>query len=261
MVPTAAVAQTMRNSDHDLSNSSAATLKNSSASNNQMCVYCHTPHRAQSTQFLWNHSATANTTWQWGNDLDGNALTSTSTGTALPTTLRAASKRCLSCHDGSVAIGDVSNAGDGAAGVISGLAGILGLTDGSGKLIDSSFIVGAGGSMGGAHPVSIPYAGQTAYNGITSSVPAAWLGGAAGGYYDVTTTGCLSTTGVCTTAPTSDGRNGAAINLIPNVPGGTTNVGVECTTCHEPHNKYGYAWFMRVDVENASGLCRSCHNK
>ena len=258
LVPGTLLAQGIRNSDHDLSNSSTATLKNQNAANNQICIYCHTPHKAQSTQFLWNHSPTANVAWNWGNDLDGNALTTTTTGTPLPTTLRSGSKRCLGCHDGSVALGDVSNAADGAAGIVSGFASIVGLTDAAGKLTDATHTIGVSGAMGGNHPVSIPYAGQSGYNGIVSKAVA---DNAIGGYFTVTTAGCVSTTGVCTTAPATDGRNGAAINLIPNVAGGTTNLGVECSTCHEPHNKFGFMAFGRVDVTNASGLCRSCHNK
>jgi hypothetical protein len=262
LLPTAVFAQGIRNSDHDLSNSSTAALKNANPANNEICIYCHTPHRAQSTQFLWNHSPTLTVAWNWGNDLDGNAMTKTTTGTNLPSTLRSGSKRCLGCHDGSVAIGDVSNAGDGVAGIIPGLASIVGLTDASGRLIDAAKLIGAGGNMGGNHPVSIPYAGETGYNGINSSVPAAWIGPAVvGGYYNVSVVGCTSPTGVCTTAPVTDGRNGAAVNLVPNLAGGTTNLGVECSSCHEPHNQYGFAYFTRIDVANASGLCRSCHNK
>ena len=261
-MPCALFAQGIRYTDHDLSFSGG---KNANPSNNQICIYCHTPHKASSTQFLWNHTPTAATSWQWGNDADGVSLTKTATGTQLPTTLRAASKRCLGCHDGSVAIGDISNASNGLPSIIAGLAN-LSFSDAAGHLNDPgkqlSTVSGATGNMGGNHPVSIPYAGQTGYNGIESSVPAAWLGGALGGYFDVSTSGCVSTTGICTTAPATDGRNGAAINLIPNTPGSNVNVGIECTTCHEPHNKYApNSFFTRVDFANASGLCRSCHNK
>lgn len=259
IIPAVATAQGIRNSNHDLSASSTTILK--STSDNQICKYCHTPHRAQSTQFLWNHTASTQTSWSWGNDLDSSALTKTTRGTPLPGVLRPGSKRCFGCHDGSVAIGDVSNAGGGAAGVIPGLASIVGLTNAAGQLINTAKLIGQGGNMGGNHPVSIPYAGQTGYNGLNSSVPLALTGGAAGGYYGVATSGCVSPTGVCTTAPASDGRDGSKINLIPNIAGGTTNLGVECSSCHEPHNQFGYAYFSRVDVSNASGLCRSCHNK
>lgn len=249
----------IRNSAHDLSSTSAATLKNST--NNQICIYCHTPHQAQSAQLLWNHSPTLTSSWTWGNDLDGAALTKTTAGTTLPASLRSSSKRCLGCHDGTVALGDVSNAGNGAAGIISGLANIAGETDANGRLANAGFLIGANGNLGGNHPISIPYAGQTAYNGMDSAVPAALVGPAVqGGYFDIVTGSCTSATGVCTSAPPTDGRDGAAINLIPSTPGGTTNVGVECSSCHEPHNKTGFAFLTRVDVANASGLCRSCHN-
>jgi hypothetical protein len=262
--PASAQVVGIRNSAHDLSNSSAtATLKNQDATHNQLCIYCHTPHKAQSTALLWNHAATVTTSWNWGNDLDGNAMTRSSAGTNLPTTLRSSSKRCLGCHDGTVAVGDMSNIGGGFAGVMGGLANVASETDADGKLINSRYLVGASGNLGGNHPVSVPYAGETGYNSIDSAVAAAQVGPSVlGGYYNVVVgASCLSPTGVCTSAPASDGRNGAAVNLIPNVPGGTTNVGVECSSCHEPHNKFGYAAFARVDVANASGLCRSCHNK
>ena len=269
LLPSAAFAVPgIRNSDHDLSNSSTTGAKNSLVTANQICIYCHTPHKAQSTQFAWNHSQTANTP-TWGLDLDGQALGKTNTGTLLPTTLRSGSKRCLGCHDGSVAIGDVSNAGDGSAGIIAGLTSIstpaipgpvVAVTDAAGKMIDASHTIGVGGAMGGNHPISIPYAGETGYNGANSSVKAANMN-VVGGFYGVTLATCLSTTGVCTNAPVADGANGTLINLIPNTAGGTTNVGVECVSCHEPHNKYDNGWFTRVSVENASGLCRSCHNK
>ena len=256
----AGAAPGIRNSAHDLSSTSSATLK--SASNNQVCIYCHTPHHAQSTGLLWNHTSTLATSWSWGTDLDGNALTKTTAGTTLPASLRSASKRCLGCHDGTVAIGDVSNAGNGFTGIIAGLSNIAGETDASGKLINAGYLVGSGGNMGGNHPISIPYAGQTAYNGIDSAVPASMVGPAVqGGYYDVVTAACTSATGVCTSAPLSDGRDGSAVNLIPATTGGTTNVGVECTSCHEPHNRTGFPAFTVADVSNASGLCRSCHNK
>lgn len=261
----AVLAQTgIRNSAHDLSNSSGTTaVKNQEAAHNQICIYCHTAHHALSTQLLWNHAASLQSSWNWGNDLDGNAMTKSSAGTTLPTTLRAASKRCLGCHDGSVALGDMSNVGGGAAGVMSGFASIAGQTDAQGKLINAGYLIGQGGSMGGNHPISIPYAGQTGYNSIDSSVAASSVGpDVLGGYFSVVVgASCTSPSGVCTSAPATDGRDGAGVLLVPNVAGGTTNVGVECTSCHEPHNRYGYHGLTRVDVENASGLCRSCHNK
>ncbi|HEY3448483.1 MAG TPA: cytochrome c3 family protein [Myxococcales bacterium] len=247
----------IRNSKHDLSNSSTAVVK-STAANNQICIFCHTPHKAQSTQLLWNHTQTAVATYSWGNDLSANPLTATTQGTPLPTTLRGQSKICLGCHDGSIALGNVSNAGGGVAGTIA-ITALAGRVDAAGLLLPAGgYTIGVGGSMGGHHPVSIPYAGQTGYNGIASSATG---DGTLGNYYSVVTTGCTSASGLCTNAGALDGRNGLAINLLPNAAGATTNLGIECSSCHEPHNKTGFANFTLVNNSSASGLCRSCHNK
>ena len=98
-------------------------------------------------------------------------------------------------------------------------------TSRSGKPIDATRLVGGRGNMGGNHPVSIPCAGQLGSNGLNSSAVA---DGTAGNYYAATTGGCVSPTGVCTAAPSSDGRNGPAINLIPNVAGGTFSPAWTC---------------------------------
>jgi len=267
--PAIALAQTtatgIRNTKHDLSSSSTGGLVINQAGNNQICIYCHTPHMAVSSSMIWNHEPSTNTSWTWGNDQDGHPMTTTYYGTPLQSTLLSASKRCLACHDGSVAIGDVANAGSGIGGTIVGFTSIGSLTNNNGLLTDSSKLVGLGGVISGTHPVSIPYAGQTGYNGVSSGITAGsslMNTATVGGFYPATTTGCVSPSGICTAA-TSDGRLGAQINLIPSTPGtvGTTNNGVECTSCHEPHNRWGNQWFTVVDNTNASGLCRSCHNK
>lgn len=238
----------IRNTRHDLSLTSV-TGGPKADTETQICKFCHTPHKAQSTSFLWNHRQTRNANESWGTDLDANALTQTTKGTHLPSTLHSASKRCLGCHDGSVALGDTSNAGDGAPGIIA-----------VGDPMSVGKRVGLGGIMGTNHPTSIPYAGQAGYNGITSGVPAGEVDDAVGNFFRVTNSNCDGLGGYCTTAPASDGRNGTHINLVPEAPGSSV-VGVECTTCHEPHNKYNFTWFLRVKNSNASGLCRSCHNK
>ena len=65
-----------------------------------LCTYCHTPHRAASTSLLWNHRLSPNV-FQWD-------VPSTTAGTPFPTfrgdTYQGPTTKCLSCHDGSVAI-------------------------------------------------------------------------------------------------------------------------------------------------------------
>jgi len=88
-------ADSILNSKHNLSASGPGTLK--ATAETEICIFCHTPHNAQPDTPLWNHAESR-----------ANYLPYTST------TLRAAvgqpngaSKLCLSCHDGTVALGMV----------------------------------------------------------------------------------------------------------------------------------------------------------
>lgn len=76
-------------SDHDFSGAGYGT--------NQICIFCHTPHNANTTVAdspLWNHAVTGATFTLY----DSPTLDAT---TAQP---GGVSKLCLSCHDGTVAI-------------------------------------------------------------------------------------------------------------------------------------------------------------
>lgn len=258
LVPTVALAAVgIKDSSHDLSNGSGTSGdKNTNASStaaDQICIYCHAPHKANTSRYIWNHDESTTATWDWGDDLDSNPVTKTAYGTALPTTLNTPSKLCLSCHDATQALGDVGNIGDGSSGNISDLTGTM----------TANKQVGASGDMTGAHPVSIPYAGQVDYDGVTSSVPAAKVGASVlGGYYSVTTDSCDSPTTVCTVASGTD-IYGSRINLYPDDPASinATANGIECGSCHDVHNQYDLPYFGWVDVTKNSALCLSCHNK
>ncbi len=255
LVPTLALAQ-IRNTMHDLSNTSTATVKSDVVTNDEICKFCHTAHAATSSQLVWNHTKTAQAVFSWGNDLDGVALTKTSAGTTLATSLAGRSKLCLGCHDGSIGVGSVYNVGGGVAGTMS-IPTIVNETNATDQLLAAGgSVVGAAGNLGGAHPVSIPYAAEGPYNTITSKVPVGQVDNAIGNFWKVKTAGCASASGICTEA-TGAPMNGLAINLIAD----GIEYGIECASCHEPHRKYANTYFLRVDNTNQSGLCRSCHNK
>ncbi len=254
LLPGLAFAQ-IANTGHDMGSTSTAPVRGTVET--QLCKFCHTPHMATSTQLLWNHRPTAANLFSWGNDLDGNALIATTEGTTLPTALRNASKRCLACHDGSIAIGDVMNGGAGVAAIMP--ITTVALRSSAAGLMLGGNRTGVAGNLGGNHPVSVAYAGQT-YGTSVSGIPAGKVGpGVVGGYYNTVIVGCTSPSGVCTSA-TGGTLGGAAINLIPFTPGTSTNLGVECTTCHDPHGTAGTTFFSRVTLTGSS-LCRSCHNK
>lgn len=94
---------------------SAASIVNSShdmrtwlttATNTEVCVYCHTPHQATgvTTSPLWNHSQSLVTSY--------GAYSSATMNTAagdLDGTTSAVSALCMSCHDGTVAVNSLYN--------------------------------------------------------------------------------------------------------------------------------------------------------
>ncbi len=92
--PAAGRAAGVVNSKHDFSSTGTGGLFGSTAQN-QVCIFCHAPHGAASTQLLWNRDYTAPIFTVYG-------------GTdSLDATIeqpRASSKACLACHDGSIAI-------------------------------------------------------------------------------------------------------------------------------------------------------------
>ena len=83
------------NSLHNLSASSPATIR--AASEEQVCIFCHTPHHASSVRPLWNRQLPTGTYIPY----QSNSLK------AAPGQPTGTSKLCLSCHDGTIALGNV----------------------------------------------------------------------------------------------------------------------------------------------------------
>jgi predicted CXXCH cytochrome family protein len=230
LLPLAAAYAAITNSKHDLSsgNTTAGAIKSSST--DQICVFCHTPHKAQSTQVLWNHTASLNTTLNWG------GVTQTSGGTLLPTTVSTRSMRCLSCHDGSVALGDVTNFG----GVAANLT-MTGTGQSAGILTDDYYVIGASGNLGGNHPVGIPYPGQAA------------------GQYNGRASGAQVNSAEYVSAATLTGSATTTVKLFADTTNPTV-VGIECGSCHDVHNSQSLPALLWKS-NAASALCLSCHIK
>ena len=83
------------NTVHNLSASGPGTIK--AAGVGEICVFCHTPHSATQTRALWNR-ALPGTTYK---------LYASSTLEATLTQPTGASRLCLSCHDGTQALGNL----------------------------------------------------------------------------------------------------------------------------------------------------------
>ena len=96
-LPSARAAESVISSKHNLSVSGPGNVRASMES--EICIFCHTPHRATSAQPLWNHTLSEATYTPY----------SSSTIKAAVGQPTGASKLCLSCHDGTVALGMVNS--------------------------------------------------------------------------------------------------------------------------------------------------------
>ena len=221
--PTTGIKGTM----HDLSGTSGYKT----ATNvNQICVFCHTPHNAASGAAqiipLWNHTTTTSTftpyTLNNGSTLDY---------TALP----GVSLACLSCHDGTVAVGALVNVPYGFGPTQATPLSYLGGTNFSQVNTTSGKIVGShalGTDLSNDHPINVSYdADMQPLAGLaTANIP----------LYDVA---------------------GKAATLA-------FGLKVQCASCHDVHNWGGAtangvttgAPFLRVD-NTGSALCLTCHIK
>ena len=109
--------------------------------NLEICVYCHTPHQADTTVTeapLWNMAVTSATYTSYDS--------STFDGTMASDNLAGPSRLCMSCHDGTIA---VDNALTGDAGGVGGVGT---------NYIAPGKLIGGGGTLAGDHPVGFSYA-------------------------------------------------------------------------------------------------------
>ena len=202
-----------------------------------LCTFCHTPHRAPQTRLLWNHTL-SELTYGWSD------ATTTVGGTPLPTfdkTWQGITKNCLSCHDGSVAIGDVAwFRSEGPKTILSENHDTPG----------DPALIAPGGDLLGNHPVAHPFpfnGAASTYNGVANGTEAV----ASGWQAD----------------PTSLGIRLFIDNGAGNVSAGTAvgQTGIECSSCHDPHNGTGVIdeFFLRGMLTGIATdyICQKCHNK
>jgi predicted CXXCH cytochrome family protein len=93
--PATAPAASIKTSRHNLSAGGPGKLTAASAAGNEMCIFCHTPHSAGFQGSLWNRYDSGVTYIPYNSSTIKAAI-------GQPT---GASKLCLSCHDGTIALG------------------------------------------------------------------------------------------------------------------------------------------------------------
>lgn len=240
------------NSPHNLSATATGVL-----ANGEICVFCHTPHAANSAfdgAPLWNKAASSASTYKLYGAASAGVAGQTIAGTAVGDvngTLSSPSLACLSCHDGVSAINSIVNApGSGMGDLTTGGAG--------GAITMTTFSATStfGGNIGGGtsevdmsndHPVSVPYMGT------------------AGGTDDAVAGSPASLRPATAVLTDWVGANGtsAGLGTINDI---LRNGNVECSSCHDPHN--GYASLQDGPEVNflrrtnaGSQLCLGCHDK
>jgi predicted CXXCH cytochrome family protein len=94
-------AESIVTSVHNLSVNGPGTIK--ASSEEDLCIFCHTVHRANGETPLWNHSLSGVTNYIV---YSSERLTALNVNIPQP---NGSSRLCLSCHDGTVALGSVSS--------------------------------------------------------------------------------------------------------------------------------------------------------
>ena len=220
------------NTKHNLSVSNISTDPDviKATTQGQICVFCHIPHDAQVGKPLWNRSMPTSAYNMYTSDYLKRG------GYPLPTELGSTddtpgtlSRQCMSCHDGTVAVGSVYLLN----GTILGSA-LINMTgvDGSG-MIPATATTNFGTNLINHHPVGVEY--DPALFALTDD-------------FDT-------------------GTKLAELKATPDAPIKLYNYAgknyVECTSCHDPHLENGK--FLRVNVGshgvNINTTCNSCHDK
>jgi hypothetical protein len=217
-----------------------------------------------STTLLWNHELSGQT-YGWD-------TTATMAGTPYPkfsdSAWQGPTAKCLSCHDGTVAIGAINwfDSGHGGGGawagtpkvspyiaspIINKFASLQGLSNNT--------TTGAS-ILSGVHPVAMPYPYNgvpSTYNGVTTGanfIPGQWQTTPVGNVRLYMQTG---------TNQVTLGWNGAA--YAPAAASGLQGAaGIECSSCHDVHNKLTKDGYLLVGLGTGTGtgyLCNMCHMK
>ncbi len=259
LLPAAGISD-IRNTKHNLSVSGPGTVRSTSES--QVCVFCHTPHGATpGVTPLWNRSLGTTVYTPYASaSLDAQAIQGALEQPG------GSSKLCLSCHDGTVAIGNVSVLNGVGSASVPGTVSIPMTGTGAGGAMPpgsgtgTGFTRNLGTDLTNDHPISVSYTNALAVRDGELRVVDAnqQYPGGSGTVLGVRHAGYRP-----------------ELPLEPTGAGGTGQV--QCATCHDPHRREtdpakGNQKFLRQNrfqeappsaVHNPASdiLCITCHDK
>ncbi len=255
-----AAAAPVSSSKHNLSVSGPGTIKATGES--QICVFCHTPHSAAPNSPLWNRRSPGSTYTPY----------TSSTAVAVPGQPTGASILCLSCHDGTIALGEIlsSTTPIGLAG------GVTTMPAGAGRL---------GTDLSDDHPISFNYTATLASQRGELVNPATLTGAVrldssgqmqctschnahddSNGKFLVRSNTASALCQACHVknywAQSAHSTSNATWNGVAPDPWPTSSLttvaGNACLNCHKPHAAGGRQRLLNFAVEESN--CTACHN-
>jgi len=141
-------AESIVNTKHNLSATGPGTVR--AISEDEICIFCHTPHRARTTAPLWNRRDSTAPYIPYNSP----------TLKAQPGQPTGASKLCLSCHDGTIALGElVSEA------TVKATTGGAFMPPGRSRI---------GADLRDDHPISFDYLSALGRSAGTLTAPGTW---------------------------------------------------------------------------------------
>ena len=249
------------NTKHNLGN--AGTGANSFDGTDEVCVFCHTPHGADTSANppLWNRKLADPATYTTYASLNSATLD------AEVANVGSVSIACLSCHDGTQAMnvminapgsGNYDPAGFTLAGTWTGPANTAGPVGSLNYSVAS--IVNIGQDLKNDHPIGIQYAG----GGVSESDTTGAAGFGDADFKAVqhgTSTGPGASTNHFWWVDTGTaGRQKTDMILYTRTDFTSTEQepSVECASCHDPHTEN--STFLRISNAE-SAVCLACHTK
>jgi predicted CXXCH cytochrome family protein len=231
----AAPPQSIINSPHNLSASGPGGVR--ATAEQEICIFCHTPHKASRTVPLWNRQMPVSAYKVYSSN-SLNAIPGQPTGT---------SKLCLSCHDGTIALGSVLSRDM----PIPMAGGITTLPPGRSNL---------GTDLSDDHPISFRYDSALAVKNTKLKDPAA-----------VPASLRLDKMQEmqCSTCHNAHDNSNGKFLVMDNSNSqlcsschqlGTTDVAghVQCASCHQPHTAPSGAHLLKA--AKPTDACLACHS-
>lgn len=250
----AAWAQGILDTKHNLS-AVAGSGANRSAGNqeiyltagtSEVCVFCHTPHGADTNVAapLWNRAVTNTATYtMYSSPTLDSAPSAANMGVSLA---------CLSCHDGTIAFDALRNlpgpGGYDANPLATGRNPAGWTWAGSIKTMNARGItdIAEGGTdLSNDHPIAMIYSAGRSPSSTSSDETT--------GFTTATLSGTRVWVSRAVPAP------GAETITLPLYGTSVADGRVQCATCHDPHRKSSL--FLRASNNDSSKLCRTCHLK